>query len=284
MGTFLFVVLMLLVVLSLLWCHHHKKRKRRRPKVANELHTRSLHSINTGTLAAHRPLPQHPRNKTGNSTDNLEDVSYIYQDLANDHTSEGEMINDPADTISRPLHDIILHRDGEDISQCQDTTINAEKEQYTDMSGSVKKKKRDVKFVQSRDSSATENDVDGNGYMISNVSQRRPMSFEKEKTSDINSVQFFGQAISRDLSTHSRPADNASKFGVISEETPSTSDQSTPTREPPHVHEYSTIERNDKCDALPMCLNNSLYSVNIYSSKQREEQELDESGYLVLQA
>ncbi|XP_072176020.1 uncharacterized protein [Diadema setosum] len=198
------------------------------------------------------------------------------------------MINDPKESISRSLHDV-SHRDStkditEDIAQCQDTTADAKKEHYMDMTGNVKKKKGDVeKFVECKDSSAAENDVDEHGYLISNVGPRGatnsepPENFKSEKTGDnLDSVQ----AMDKGLTIHSRPADGG--CGVTYEEIPSTSDQSEPIREPPRDREYSTIERNN--DSLATGLNNALYSVSIYSRKEREEHDLDENGYLLLEA
>ncbi|XP_071488079.1 uncharacterized protein [Diadema antillarum] len=155
-----------------------------------------------------------------------------------------------------------------------------------DMTGNVKKKE-DVKFVQYRSFATTENDIDENGYMLSNVGQRRPMSCEQEKTIYMNNAISFGSEINRDVSIQFRPADSAVRCEVsersVYEDILSTSNQSAPLREPQHGHEYATIERNEK--RVPFAIDlNSLYSVTIYSSKQREERELDENCYLVLEA
>ncbi|XP_072175359.1 uncharacterized protein [Diadema setosum] len=285
LGPFLMVVLTLLVILSAAWYKHHKKRKRRHPEHSNKSSTHPLHSINTD--AKHRDLPEHPGNKTGDATANQEEGHHVYKNSAEAHSLKGEVVNNLPDTISWPLRDVMLHRDDEDIAQYQDITSNVKKELYMDMTGNVKKKE-DVKFVQSRNSSTSENEIDENGYIISNVSPRRPTRFKQEKTFYINNATSFGQEINRDMSIQFRPADNAVRCEVsewsVYEDILSTSNQSAPIREPQYGHEYATIERNEKRDPLAIGLNNSLYSVTIYSSKQKEERELDENGYLVLEA
>ncbi|XP_071488105.1 uncharacterized protein [Diadema antillarum] len=209
-----------LAILSLAWCKHHQKKNCRHPENSNKSSTHSSHSINTNAM--HRALPEHPGNKTGDATANQDEVHHIYQNSAEDHTLEGEVVNNLPDTISRPLRDV------------------------------------------------------------------RPTRFEQEKTCYINKVTSFGQEINRDMSIQFRPADNAIRCEVsewsVYEDILSTSNQSASIREPQHGHEYATIERNEKRDPLAIGLNNSLYSVTIYSSKQREERELDENGYLVLEA
>ncbi|XP_072176187.1 uncharacterized protein [Diadema setosum] len=290
LGTFLFVVLILLVILFVSWRKHYNKRKRSHPENSNKS---STHPINTDAM--HRPLSEHQGNKTGDATAaNQEEMHHIYQNSAEDHTLEGEVVNNLPDAISRPLRDVMLHREGEDIAQYQDITSNVKKELYMDMAGNVKKKE-DVKSVQSRNSSTSENEIE-NGYMISNVSPRRPTRFKQEKTSYINNVTSFGHEINRDMSIQFRPADNDVRCEVsewsVYKDVLSTSNQSAPIREPQHgttenhsmVPQYATIERNEKRDPLAIGLYNSLYSVTIYSTKQKEERDLDENGYLVLEA
>ncbi|XP_072175608.1 uncharacterized protein [Diadema setosum] len=284
LGTFLFVVLTLLVILSAAWYKHHKKRKHRHPENSNKSGTHSLHSINTDAM--HRTLPEQQGNKTDEVTANQEEVHHIYQNSAEDHTLEGEVVNNLPDTISRPLRDD-LHRDSEDIAQCQKMKINAKKELYVDMTGNVKKTEDD-KLLKYSDFLATENDIDENGYLMSNVSPHRPTSCEQEKTCYINCVQSFGPEINRDMPIRFRPADNGGRCEFtersVYEDILSTSDQSEPIRELLHGHEYASVERNDKRNPLSIGLNNSLYSVTVYSRKPREERELDENGYLVLEA
>ncbi|XP_072175611.1 uncharacterized protein [Diadema setosum] len=259
--------------------------KHRHPENSNKSGTHSLHSINTDAM--HRALPEQQENKTDEVTANQEEVHHIYQNSAEDHTLGWEVVNDLPDKISLPLRDVMLHRDGEGIAQYQDITSNVKEEQYMDMTGN-EQKKEDVKFVQYRNLSTTEDDIDGNGYMISNVGPRRPMSCEQEKICYINYIQSCGQEINRDISIQFRPADNAGRCEVterpVHEDVLSTSDQSAPIRESLHGHEYASIEGNDKRNPLAIGLDNSLYSVTMFSSKPKEERELDENGYLVLEA
>ncbi|XP_071482412.1 uncharacterized protein [Diadema antillarum] len=400
LGTFLGVVFILLAIPFVAWCYHHRKRKRRRPEdstinaqsmqsvspIASIMHRplpeQPLESISPVASIVHRPLPEHPGYRSDDATPDQEGVYYSYLHSAKDHTLNGKMARDLADTVPRPPHGVVnqdgddkaqwqntaanteneeqylnmsgtmerkmkrdvrfirskntspttekcvrengflvssdnplkagminnrdspspaniispfpkdvQHQNGEDFSQCQITKANAMKEQYTDMSGILKKRQRDAKFVKSR-AFATEKDIEENLYLNLNVSQVRvtndelPESFKRSESCDFNHVATIGQAL-RDISTHSRPFDNAARCGDIQrslhEDTLSTSSQSTPIREPPDGQDYPSIDRNDTSDPPAMDHNDSQYSVSIHSSKKREESELDENGYLILE-
>ncbi|XP_071504056.1 uncharacterized protein [Diadema antillarum] len=171
-GTPSCVVVIMLVTLSVTWCNLYWKRKRGGPEDSNRSANHTLHPINTDACIAHRRLPDHPRIQSGDATAHQEGVYHIYQNPEEDHSLQEGMMNDlgnpsPVKFIFRPLHDL-SYPAGEGIVQCQDTTANTKIEHYMDMSGTVKKKKANGKFLQSMDTSETERDVDENGYLISN--------------------------------------------------------------------------------------------------------------------
>ncbi|XP_071504801.1 uncharacterized protein [Diadema antillarum] len=291
---------MILVTLSVAWLTHYWKR---RPEDSSRSTTHTLHSINTNACTVHRRVPDHPRIQTRDATAHQEGVNHIYQNSTMDHPLRVGMANNlgnpsPLNFISRPLYDL-LHYDGEDTANedttnCQNTSANAKIEHYMDMSGTVEKKKVNVKFLRSGDTSATEKDVDENGYLISNVSllsatnNGPPRRYARTKTCNIDNVQSCEETIIRSISIPSTAAGNSVRCGdfqgSVYEDILSTSDQSAPIRESPREHEYSTIERNNTRDPLAIGLKNPLNSVSIYSSKQRQEPEVDENGYLVLEA
>ncbi|XP_071490388.1 uncharacterized protein [Diadema antillarum] len=93
-----------LAISFIAWCKHRWKKKRRHLENSNKLSTQPLHSINTDAL--HRALSEHLGNKT-----NQEDVHHICQNRTEDHTLEGQVVSDLLNTISRPLSDVIPHRD-----------------------------------------------------------------------------------------------------------------------------------------------------------------------------
>ncbi|XP_071504802.1 uncharacterized protein [Diadema antillarum] len=293
-GTPSCVVVIMLVTLFVTWCNLYWKRKRGGPEDSNRSANHTLHPINTDACIAHRRLPDHPRIQSGDATAHQEGVYHIYQNPEEDHSLQEGMMNDlgnpsPVKFIFRPLHDL-SYPAGEGIVQCQDTTANTKIEHYMDMSGTVKKKKANGKFLQSMDTSETERDVDENGYLISNVSllgatnSRPPWSVMTANVCDENSVQ--------SLSIHTTAAGNAVRCGNIQgsiyDDILSTPDHSAPIREPEHGHrdKYCTIGRNDKYNDhhLATGLKDSQYSVSIYSSKRRQDPDVDENGYLVLEA
>ncbi|XP_072163654.1 uncharacterized protein [Diadema setosum] len=263
-------------------------RSCRRTENSSRSTTHIIHSVNNDVCTVHRPLPDHPRIQTGQATANHDGFYHICQNSAENQSLDAGMINDLGNSSQMNFIS------DEDIVQYQNATANTKIEHYMDMSGTVKKKKANVEFLQSGNTSETEKDIDENGYPVSNVSllgatnNGPPWSVGRAKVCVNNSVSSFEETTSRVLSIDSTAADNAVRcgnfHGSVYEDILSTSDQSAPIREPSRKHEYSTIERNNTRDPLAIGLKDPLYSVSIYSSKQRQEPEVDESGYLVIEA
>ncbi|XP_072181491.1 uncharacterized protein [Diadema setosum] len=150
-----------------------------------------------------------------------------------------------ADKSSLPLHDI-ERQNGEDV-------IDAQKEQYIDMSRTAKKEKRkDVTFAESTDIEEDEKDIDEDGYLLSRAAG---------DCSGSRNIQ-----------------------SPIYEDIPTTSDQSSTFLEPHYVNEVLNVGKTEAHKSLGLSAHDPLYSVSIYSSKPNEKPEVDKDGYLVLES
>ncbi|XP_072181109.1 uncharacterized protein [Diadema setosum] len=124
--------------------------------------------------------------------------------------------------------------------------IDAQKEAYMDMSRTAQKEKtEDVTFAESTD-------IDQDGYLLSRAA------------GDCSG--------SRNI------------LSPIYDDIPTTSDQTFTFLEPHYVNEVLNVGKTDTHKPLALSANDPLYSVSIYSSKPNEKPEVDEDGYLVLEA
>ncbi|XP_072176789.1 uncharacterized protein [Diadema setosum] len=306
LGTLLGVVFAVPVILSMIiaWWKHQKKR---RPEASsqsnvssseeqsqlNPLNTStpgstdgvvSLHSTSIDTYSAGRILPQHPSNKSGGAIGHRENT---YENSAEGHTSfstdrsrETRERSGRGSAYTRSCPHDVIHQGGK--HECNNEAADNTKALYMDMSGSGKRGKKKVIFLQSRHFNKEEKDVDEDGYLLSNVSLHRATRFQPEA-----SVSPCGKEISIASSIQSRGVDDASQCGKcqssIYHEIPSASEQSAPIPEPQYCPTYWNIEGNAEFGPYAMTRNDPLYAVSIYPSTSRVEHEVDEHGYLVLE-
>ncbi|XP_072176424.1 uncharacterized protein [Diadema setosum] len=303
LGTFL-VVFAVVGILSIAWCRHQQKRhpeasgqsnvnSREEQSQLNPLNTStqgstdgvvSLHSTSIDTYSAGRILPQHPGNKSGGAIGHRENT---YQNSAEGHTSsstdrsrETRQRSGRGSAYTRSCPHDVIHQGGK--HECNNEAADNTKVLYMDMSGSEKKGKKKVIFLQSRHFNKEEEDIDEDGYLLSNVSLHRATRFHPEA-----SVSPCGKEISIASSIQSRGVDDASQCGKcqssIYHEIPSASEQSAPIPEPQYCPTYWNIEGNAEFGPYAMTRNDHLYAVSIYPSMSRVEHEVDEHGYLVLE-
>ncbi|XP_071476473.1 uncharacterized protein [Diadema antillarum] len=269
------------------------------PTSGTTAHAVLLHTTSADSSSVNQPLSEHPGHLIGNA-------HRIYQNSTEHYTLETKINTDidvsgQTDSILQPFRNV-FHQDhleddrGDD--QLQSTADIIQKEHYMDMSGTVKEKlKRNATIIQSREISATAEATDEDGYLLSNVSPRKVTGNKSNtgcstvNTSDSGRVPFCVNATNSASSIHSscRALDGCARPGNIQspmyEEIPSHSDQSTPSQEPRYCPKNSIVNGNEAYLPFSMGLNDPLYSVSIYSSKQNVEPsaDVDENGYLVLE-
>ncbi|XP_072164454.1 uncharacterized protein [Diadema setosum] len=302
LGTLLGVVFAVIVILSMImaWWKHQKKR---RPEASgqsnvnsseeqsqlNPLNTStpgskdrvvSLHSTSIDTYSAGRVLPQHPGNKFG-------DIGHrenAYENSAEDHMSsstdqsrETRQRSGRGSAYTRSCPHDVIHQGGNN-----DVADNT-KALYVDMSGSGNKEKKKVTFLHSKHFDKEEEDVDEDGYLLTNVSLHRVNRVQPEA-----SVSVCGKEISKVSATQSRSVDDNSQSrncqSSIYHEILTAYDQTAPIPEPQYCPTYWNIEGNDKFGSYAMTQNDPYYAASIYPSTPRVEHEVDEHGYLVLEA
>ncbi|XP_071485489.1 uncharacterized protein [Diadema antillarum] len=189
---------------------------------------------------------------------------------------------------------VATSQDGQDASTCENTPANGKKKLYMDMSGRMKKtKKGSATFVQSRDTGADKEDIDVDGYMLSNVdryknTRQNPQPSDILETYGIGSGAQLGDATSTPLSFQSGAVDYPGRFGDIQlpdyQEIDFNFHRSVRNPECQYQPEYWNLDRNEKCSPVALDLNDPSYSASIYSNEQSEKHEVDEHGYLVLEA
>ncbi|XP_072166932.1 uncharacterized protein [Diadema setosum] len=266
----------------------YNKRKRRRPADPDGSNV----NVTPDSCAVHHSSTEHPGDKIEDASSRQKRVYQIYQNFSEDHNFEAEMIEDSAGTNFRHLHDVI-DQDGEHLAQYQNVRGNARIEQYMDMSGTVNNSmRRDATFHPYVDSSAAvEKDTDENGYVVASVCPGRVSAIKLQARYDSTGTFVLDDALSigpspcGPLSLPSRPVDDSTRSGnfqsPVYEDIPSTYDQSAPIRKPPHSPKYPIIGRkNKRAPPPPMSPNDP---VSIYPNKEREEREVDENGYLILE-
>ncbi|XP_072164260.1 uncharacterized protein [Diadema setosum] len=299
LGTLLGVVFAVLVILSMIraWRKHQKERRRkasRRSKVQSSEELSQLDPPNTSTYIEgtgdHGGATAHPENAYENRA-----AGYISPDLSLEtRMSSGRGIASSSETRSRPSYDVI-HQDIEHFLECINTGADNTKALYMDMSGSGKKGKKEVIFLQSKHFDKEEDDVNEDGYLLSNVSLRRVTRHQPQASRgtielcDINRVSPSGNTVGTALSNQpTRAAGDTSQSGNVESsiyhEIPSASDQSANIPELQYCPTYWNIEGNDDFCPYVMTQNDPLYAASIYPSTPRVEHELDEHGYLVLEA
>ncbi|XP_072176790.1 uncharacterized protein [Diadema setosum] len=299
-----FAVLFILSMIMACWKHQQKRRPEasgqsnvhssEEQSQLNPLNTStlsstdgvvSLHSTSIDTYSAGRVLPQHPGNKSGGAIGHRENT---YENSAEGHTSsstdrsrETRQRSGRGSAYTRSCPHDVIHQDGK--HECNNEEADNPKVLYMDMSGSEKKGKKKVIFLQSRHFNKEEEDIDEDGYLLSNVSLHRAARFQPEA-----SVSPCGKEISIASSIQSRGVDDSSQCGKcqssIYHEIPSASEQSAPIPEPQYCPTYWNIEGNAEFGPYAMTRNDPLYAVSIYPSTPRVEHEVDEHGYLVLEA
>ncbi|XP_071497082.1 uncharacterized protein [Diadema antillarum] len=258
-----------------------------------------LHSTSADSSSVYHSVSEHPGNL-------IVDAHHIYQNSLERSALEKEMdtnidVSGQADFISQPFRDVFHQdplEDDRDDAQLQNTADISKKEFYMDMSGNVKEKmKRNATIVQSRDISAIAEDTDENGYLLSHVSSLNVTGNKSNTgcstmdTCDIGSVPFCGDVTNNASSIHSscRNLIDCARSGnlqsLMYEEIPSHSEQSARSQEQRYCRKNSIVAENEACLPFAMGLNDPLYSVSIYSSKQTVEPsvEVDENAFLVLE-
>ncbi|XP_072164456.1 uncharacterized protein [Diadema setosum] len=188
---------------------------------------------------------------------------------------------------------VATSQDGEDASTRENTPANGKKKLYMDMSGSMNKaKKGSVTFVQSRDTGADKEDIDVDGYMLSNVNLYKNTR-QNPQPSDISEAYGIGSGARRGDATstpsfQSGAVDYPGRFGDIQlpdyQEIDYNFHRSVRNPECQYQPEYWNLDRNKKCSPVALDLSDPSYSASIYSNEQSEKHEVDEHGYLVLDA
>ncbi|XP_071508443.1 uncharacterized protein [Diadema antillarum] len=289
LGTLLGVVFADLVMLSMImaWWKHQKKRRTEasgQSNVNSSEEQSQLNPLNTstpgstdGVVLLHSTsidtyvLPQHPDNKSGGAIGHRENT---YENSAEGHTSsstdrsrETRQRSGRGSAYTRSCPHDVIHQGGK--HECNNEAADNTKALYMDMSGSEKKGKKKVIFLQSRHFNKEEEDIDEDGYLLSNVSLHRAARFQPEP-----SVSPCGKEISMASSIQARGVDD--KCGKcqssIYHEIPSASEQSAPIPEPQYCPTYWNIEGNVEFGPYAM------------TRGSRVEHEMDEHGYLVLEA
>ncbi|XP_071508457.1 uncharacterized protein [Diadema antillarum] len=304
LGTLLGVVFAVLVILSMImaWWKHQKKRhpeasgqsnvhSSEEQSQLNPLNTStqdstdgvvSLHSTSIDTYSAGRVLPQHPGNKSGGAIGHRENT---YGNSAEGHMSsstersrETRQRSERGSAYTKSCPHDVIHQGGK--HECNNEAVDNTKALYMDMSGSGKKGKKKVIFLQSRHFDKEEEDVDEDGYLLSDVSLHKATRYQPKA-----SVSPCGKEISKASSTQSRGEDDTRQSGKcqssIYHEIPSASEQSAPIPEQQYCPTYWNIEGNAEFGPYAMTRNDPLLS--IYPSTSRVEHEVDEHGYLVLE-
>ncbi|XP_072164263.1 uncharacterized protein [Diadema setosum] len=297
LGTLL-VVFAVVGILSIAWCRHQQKRRReassQKLKVHSSEELSQLDPPNTSThiegTGDHRAATAHPENTYENRA-----AGRMSLDLSREpKMSSRRGVESSAETRSLLFHDVI-HQDSEHFFECMNTGADNTKALYMDMSGSGKKGNKNIIFLQSRHISEEERDVDEDGYLLSNVSLHRVTRVKPQASRgtielcEINRVSPSGNTVGTALSNQpTRAAGDTSQSGNVQSsiyhEIPSASDQSTPIPEPQYCPTYWNIEGNDEFGPYAMTQNDPLYAASIYPSTPRVEHEVDEHGYLVLEA
>ncbi|XP_071481748.1 uncharacterized protein [Diadema antillarum] len=297
LGTLL-VVFAVVGILSIAWCRHQQKRRRQASSQKSKVHSSEelsqLDPPNTSTdiegTGDQGGATAHPENTYENRAAGR---------MSPDRSLEPRMssrrgIASSAETRLRPSYDVI-HQDSEHFFECINTGADNTKALYMDMSGSGKKGKKKVIFLQSRHISEEEGDVDEDGYLLSDVSLHRATRYQPQASRgtielcDINKVSPSGNTVGTTLSNQpTRAAGDTSQSGNVESsiyhEIPSASDQSANIPELQYCPTYWNIEGNDEFCPYGTTQNDPLYAGSIYPSTPRVEHELDEHGYLVLEA
>ncbi|XP_072164264.1 uncharacterized protein [Diadema setosum] len=272
LGTLL-VVFAVVGILSIAWCRRQQKRRRQASSQKSKVHSsEELSQLDPPNTSTHIPgtrdhggASAHPQNTYGNRA-----AGHISPDLSLEpRMSIRRGVESSAETRSRPSYDVI-HQESELFFECINTGADNTRALYMDMSGSEKKGKKKVVFLQSRHFNKEEEDVDEDGYLLSNVSLHRVTRFQPEA--------------SRDAIEASDIASSSCLQFPIYHEIPSASSQTVPTLEPENCPTYWNVERNDELGPYAMTQNDPLYAASIYPSTPRVEHEVDEHGYLVLEA
>ncbi|XP_072164265.1 uncharacterized protein [Diadema setosum] len=294
LGTLL-VVFAVVGILSIAWCRRQQKRRRQassHSKVHSSEERSQLDPPNTSTHPGrgdHGGASAHPENAYENRS-----AGHMSPDLSLEtRVSIGRGIASSAETRSLPSYDVI-HPESEHFFECINTAADNTKALYMDMSGSEKKGKKKVIFLQSRHFDKDEEDVDEDDYLLSNVSLHRATRFQPEasrdaiEASDIASDSRCGKDINIASSTTSKAVGDTGQSRnfqfPIYHDIPSVSDQAAPTLETENCPTYFNVEGNDEFAPYAMTQNDPLYAASIYPSTPRVEHEVDEHGYLVLEA
>ncbi|XP_072166931.1 uncharacterized protein [Diadema setosum] len=284
------LVFILVSIRCMVWCNYHRKKKRRRQADSDF----SNANVTPNSCAVPHSSTEHPGNRNGDASSRQKIIYHIYHCAEVDDNFEAEMIKDSAGTNFRHLHDVI-DQDSEYFAQYQTVRGNERIEQYMDMSGTVMKNiKKDVPLHPRRDTfAAIEKDTDENGYLVSSVSQRRVTGIKPHARCDTTGTFVIDDLLSDGPLPYGAPFIPSIPVGdstrsndlqsPVYEDIPSTFDRSALAREPQRAPKYWIIGKKDKRAPPPMSPNDPLYSVSIYPKKEREEREVDENGYLILE-
>ncbi|XP_072163574.1 uncharacterized protein [Diadema setosum] len=295
LGTLFGVVFAVLVILSA-WRKHQQKRRRQVSSHSKVLSSEGLSQLDPPNTSSHTEgtgdhggTSSHPENTYENCG-----AGHMSPNLSLETTvNSGRGIESSAETGSRSSYDVIHHL--KHVHECTNEAADNTKALYMEMSGAGKKGKKKVVILQSRHISEEEEDVDEDGYLLSNVSLHRGIRFQPAVSQDskeprgIDTVLPCGNKVGTALSYQpTRAAGDTSQSenvqSSIYHEISSASDQSAAIPEPQHSPTYLNIEGNYELGPYAMTLNDPSYSVSIYPSTSREEHEVDEHGYLVLEA
>ncbi|XP_071485524.1 uncharacterized protein [Diadema antillarum] len=296
LGSLFGFVIGMLVILSAS-CKHQQKRRRQASKRSKDHSSEELSQLDTPNTLTHSEdtgdhggASSHPENAYENCGAGHMSANLSLETTVNNRGG----IESSAETGSCPSYDVI-HQESEHFFECINTGADNTKALYMEMSGAGTKGKKKVVILQSRHISEEEEDVDEDGYLLSNVSLHGGTRFQPAASQDSkercgsDTVLPCGNKGGTTLSNQPTraPGDTSQSENVqssIYHEIPSASDQSAAISEPQYSPTYLNIEGNYKLVPYAMTLNDPLYSISIYPSTSREEHEVDEHGYLVLEA